>query len=383
MQRRLFPALLVLLLLGSSHFSAPESSTPGITDEEFQLLSLRLSERPGYFGTDNLVSNEASFLHVKGHVAEFATPGQAYIGVGPDQNFTYIAQSRPSLAFILDIRRENLLHHLYYKAIFLESRDRYDFLALLFGRPAPAERDPRADAVRLVHQFEKVAADREYFVDNFSRLWKLLRTRFPHLVNEADRDKVYRIAAAFYGGGLDIRYEIPGRPMLNFFPSFGYLMTETDLEGKLGHYLNSVDDFLFLKQLQESNRIVPVVGNFAGHWALKAIGEEIRDRGLVISTFYLSNVEFYLFRSRIYNRFVENVRGLPIDERSLFVRSYFNNWFGTWRTHPHAVLNYFSTSLAQHIRRFLELHETTPYQEYFDMVTRDYLGAPARPASVL
>ncbi len=383
MRNRLVPGLLILLLLGSSHFSSSVSSAQALSDEEFQLLSMRLSERPGHFGTDNLVSNEASFLHVKPHVLEFAAPGQAYVGVGPDQNFTYIAQSRPAIAFILDIRRDNLLHHLLYKAIMLESPDRYGFLALLLGRPFEGLRDPNADAGELVRAFEDIAPDREFFVANFGRLWKLLRERYPHLVHESDRDKLYSIAAAFYGGGLEIRYEIPGRPMLNFFPSFGYLMTETDLEGQRGHYLNSAEDYAFLRQLQERNRIVPVVGNFAGHWALKAIGEEIRKRQLRVSIFYLSNVEFYLFRGRVYDRFIDNVRALPVDGKSLFVRSYFNNWFGTWRTHPHAVVNYFSTSLAQHIERFLSLHEASPYRDYWEMVTRDYIGAPARPASVL
>lgn len=384
MRNRVIPGLLILLLFGSSHFTSSPLESAALGDEEFQLLSLRLSERPGYFGTDNLVSNESSFLHVKPYLREFAAPGQAYVGVGPDQNFTYIALSRPSIAFIVDIRRDNLLQHMYYKAIFLESEDRYDFLTRLFGRRIPqAQRLAGVDAGQLAARFSTLPPEEEFFNASFDKLWKLLRSRFPHLVNETDREKVFKIATAFYRDGLDIRYEIPGRPMLNFFPSFGYLMAETDLEGRHGHYLNSEEDFQFLKQLQEENRIVPVVGNFSGHWALKAVAKEIRRRQLKVSVFYLSNVEFYLFRNRIYDRFVENVRALPIDSNSLMIRSYFNNWFGTWRTHPHAVLNYFSTSLAQQIERFLQLHEESPYTGYWDMVTRDYLGAPARPASVL
>jgi hypothetical protein len=71
-----------------------------------------LSEPGGYFDTDNLVSNEASYVRVVPELVQRKVRGGAYIGVGPDQNFTYIAATRPSIAFILDIRRDNMLLHL-------------------------------------------------------------------------------------------------------------------------------------------------------------------------------------------------------------------------------------------------------------------------------
>ena len=43
--------------------------------------------------------------------------GGVYVGVGPNQNFTYIAAIRPELAFIVDIRRQNLLEHLLFKVL--------------------------------------------------------------------------------------------------------------------------------------------------------------------------------------------------------------------------------------------------------------------------
>ncbi len=386
MRKYVFPALvpLVLIWLGAAQFGST-ARAPRLNPEEFQRLSLTMSESSGHFGTDNLVSNETSFLHVRKHLGEYAQPGMAYVGVGPDQNFTYIEQVRPALAYIIDIRRDNLLHHLYYKGIFLESRDRWDFLSMLFGKPLPdgLERSKEADASQLEAFFRELPADRDFFESSLVNILNRLRQDYPELVLEPDKIKILHIAATFFEDGLDVRYEIPGRPMLRFFPSFGQLMRETDLDGRQGHYLNSESGFQFLKEMQQSNRIIPVVGNFAGGKALKAIGADLKQKGLKVSVFYLSNVEFYLFRNRIYRRFVENVRHLPIDRKSLFIRSYFNNWFGTWRTHPHAVLNYFSTSLTQRIERFLELDTTDPYKNYWDLVTRDYLGAPGRPASVL
>ena len=48
----------------------------------------QLSEPGGYFDTDNLISNERSYLHVVPALRAAGLAGGAYIGVGPDQNFS-------------------------------------------------------------------------------------------------------------------------------------------------------------------------------------------------------------------------------------------------------------------------------------------------------
>ena len=57
-----------------------------------------LSEPGGYFDTDNLISNERSYLDVVPALRRLEVGGGAYVGVGPDQNFTYIAEIRPDIA---------------------------------------------------------------------------------------------------------------------------------------------------------------------------------------------------------------------------------------------------------------------------------------------
>src|SRR5690349_737909 len=95
----------------------------------FAGLVARLSEPAGYFDTDNLISNERSYLHVVPDLRALAGRKRSvYLGVGPDQNFSYIAHLRPSLAILIDIRRDNLLLHLLFKAIFAESRTRVEYL---------------------------------------------------------------------------------------------------------------------------------------------------------------------------------------------------------------------------------------------------------------
>src|SRR6187401_1759365 len=87
-----------------------------------------LSEPAGYFDTDNLISNERSYLQVVQDLHKRQVHGGAYIGVGPDQNFSYIAEIRPSIAYMVDVRRDNLLLHLLFKALFAASRTRIEYL---------------------------------------------------------------------------------------------------------------------------------------------------------------------------------------------------------------------------------------------------------------
>src|SRR5687767_5514644 len=122
--------LALLVCLGPAF--APQRGTAPRPEGSFASLVARLSERAGYFDTDNLISNERSYLHVVPDLRAIAERGRGvYLGVGPDQNFSYIAHVRPSLAILIDIRRDNLLLHLLFKALFAESPTRLAYLAML------------------------------------------------------------------------------------------------------------------------------------------------------------------------------------------------------------------------------------------------------------
>src|SRR5438128_1295919 len=112
---------------------ARRSAVPAaLSDREFWSLIEALSEPPGRFTvSDNLLSNEP---HVAENLRQLPRSGGVYIGVGPEQNFSYIERARPQLAFIVDIRRENLSLHLLYKALFDLSADRAEFVSRLFSR---------------------------------------------------------------------------------------------------------------------------------------------------------------------------------------------------------------------------------------------------------
>jgi len=106
-------------------------------------------------------------------------------------------------------------------------------------------------------------------------------------------------------------------------PSYQGMIIETDSAGTNWSYLGSEARFRTLKSMQERNLIVPLTGNFAGPRALRAVGDWVRARGAKVTTFYVSNVEQYLFQQGDEaQRFYENVATLPIDSTSTFVRSF-------------------------------------------------------------
>jgi len=367
-----FCALILSLIIGLPQPPQREAEEdPTLADREFERLSLELSEEPGYFDTDNLISNEISYLQVLPKLKEITRAGQVYLGVGPDQNFTYIVQVRPATAVIIDLRRDNLLQHLYFKQVIESSKDRWQYLSLLFGKESPPDFRPdlSADVNRLVQHFRSLSSDQDFFEQNFQKVWSSIRGRFPRLIQEEDRDTLHEIAATFFKENLQLRFRSHGRRSRSHYPTYEQLMTQTDSSGEMRNYLNSENDFQFLRKMQLENRIVPVIGDLAGLKAMRDVGEYLKKQGFVVSAFYVSNVEFYLFGDGRFPLFLENVKNLPVDENSVLIRSVFNHW----QRHSETLPGYYVTTLLQRIDGLLGLHQERPYRDYWDVVTTDYI----------
>ncbi|MCI0662222.1 MAG: hypothetical protein L0220_14225 [Acidobacteria bacterium] len=346
-----------------------------INRQQFGNLIEMFSEPNGYFDTDNLISNEASYLHVLGKIRQLRFNGGAYIGVGPDQNFSYIAQVRPKIVFIIDIRRDNLLQHLLFKSLFELSHNRLEYLCLLFGKPVPADLqvwDARS-IQEIVAYLDKTPASRELFEKTRAALLARVKS-FGVRIEPAEFETISRIHTAFYDAGLDLKFTSRNRPPRFYYPSYRDLLLEKDLTGKLGNYLANEEDFRFLKSLEETSRIIPIVGNLAGDHALKNIARYLSERGERVSAIYTSNVEYYLMRGSReddFTRFAENVKLLPRDDRSVMIRSYFN---GSWSyAHPQTVSGYHSTQLLQTIDSFVKEFSAGGYQSYSDLIGKHNL----------
>ena len=107
----------------------------------------------------------------------------------------------------------------------------------------------------------------------------------------------------------------------------------TDSSGVGRTYLASDDAFAYVKGLEARNLVVPVVGDFAGPEALRAIGDYLREHGAVVGAFYVSNVEMYLERNGTWATFCANAASLPIDAGSVFIRpGGRSSWFGSMAT---------------------------------------------------
>jgi hypothetical protein len=293
------------------------STVPSLSDEEFWRLGTDLSEPPGAFThSDNLVSNEPLFVHT---IRRLRPRGGFYIGVGPEQNFSYVARLRPELAFIIDIRRENLNLHLLYKALFEASADRAEFVSRLFSRERPAGLGPTTSVQDLFAAYAMVRPSATLYEQNLRQIRERLADahRFP--LTEDDAASIERALHAFYSDGPDIHY---GRslPPDAAGPSYRALMTATDIGGESRSYLATEEGFAFVKDLQARNAIVPVVGDFAGPRAIRRTGDYIRQRDGVVEAFYGSNVEVYLNRGKA-AAFCENLATLPYASRTAFINS--------------------------------------------------------------
>jgi hypothetical protein len=342
---------------------------PALSDSAFASLVTRISEPGGYFDSDNLISNESSYLHVLGAMRRLGVSGGGYVGVGPDQNFSYIAQVRPRIAFIIDIRRDNLLQHLWFKALFEMARNRAEYLALLTGRPVPADLASwnRRSIDEIVQYIERSAPD----PDQFETTRAIVRSKvrgYGIPVTAAELETISRIQQAFFDAGLDLRFTSLGRSPRPYYPTLRTLLLEHDLTGKQGSYLASEDAFQFVKSLEGRNLVVPVVGNLAGDHALREIGRVLAERGEKVSALYVSNVEFYLMREGTFDAFAATVRRLPYDARSVIIRSYFGGGF--YGAHPQSVPGYFSTQLLQTVASFVTESSRGGYATYFDLVNK-------------
>lgn len=293
-----------------------------ISDADFWGMVTGFSEGDGYFASDNLVSNELTFQWVIPRLQASWTPGHVYLGVGPDQNFTYLAALKPSLAFIVDIRRDNLRLQLLYKALIEMSPTRAGFLARLLSREAPAGLPVDAPVGEVFAAFARAKPTEQRFTETLVAVRERLQVQHGFVLSAADLAHVEYVLTAFYFGGPDLTYANTGRS--GRYPTYQDLMTATDEAGTARSYLASEADYAVLRDMQLRNLIVPVVGDFTGAKALQSVASYLKARNAVVGAIYTSNVEQYLFQYGTWPQYYKNVEALPVDGSSTFIRSCFN-----------------------------------------------------------
>ena len=358
-------------------YASPLALSPTPADSAFARLVQRLSEPGGYFDSDNLISNETSYLHVLDGMRRLKVQGGAYIGVGPDQNFSYIAMIRPDIAFMIDIRRDNLLEHLLFKSVFAMSRNRVEYLCFLFGKPVPRDVDHwgSKSIQDLVEYIDATPTDGDLADSVQSAISQRVR-RFGIPLSTLDLETIARIRDAFVRDSLDLRYSSIGRAPRPYHPTYRQLLLEKDRSGRQANFLASEEAFQYVKGLEGRDLVVPVVGNAAGEHALAAIAQLVAERGEKVSALYISNVEQYLIRDGGFPQFAENVKLLPRDRRSVMVRSFFGYGygFGTAGAHPLNVAGHYSTQILQTLDAFVATYDSGAVRSYYDLISKNYVA---------
>lgn len=319
-------AIIAWLAVIGHHAARAQTLPSRLTDSVFWRMMQTMSEPNGYFRSENLVSNEAGFEMVIPGLLRRVTAGAVYVGVGPEQNFTYIVALHPAMAFIVDIRHQNAMQHLLYKALIELSDSRADFLSRLLSRPRPPGLDAGASVDTLFAAFERAAPDSALY----RRTLDAVRNRLMHThgfaLDSSEQELVAHNFEAFFEAGPELSYNFnangSGYGGRGRMPDYADLMTQTDSQGVERSYLATEANYATLRDLELRNLIVPLTGDFAGPHALRAVGDYVRGDDGVIGEFYTSNVEQYLFRQDDdWSRFYANVATLPLDSTSTFIRS--------------------------------------------------------------
>lgn len=317
MRDRFLLLFLFPLLLATATAVRAESLPGALNDHEFWSLVTDLSESSGAF-PQQFMSNEDSFQSVIPKLKDTMRRDGVYVGVGSEQNFTYIAAVQPKIAFIVDIRRDNMIEHLMYKALFELSNDRADFLSRLFSRKRPESAGSGLSAKALFDAFQSTEPDTGLYDGNLRAVTERLVTIHKFDLNDADRSSLARIMNAIRLAGP---YSLKGFGDTTN-PTYAQLMSTTDPAGINQSYLASETNFLTVRKLELQNLVVPLVGDFAGEKAIAGVGKYLKQHDAPLDVFYVSNVERYLFdqfdRGR---RFYANVAALPLNGSSTFIRS--------------------------------------------------------------
>ncbi len=372
--------------------SRTEKHPESLSAAEFTRLINELSEEGGSFPSDNFTSNESSYLKVVAKLRQHGAAGGAYIGVGPEQNFSYIARIRPRIAFIVDIRRQAIIQHLMYKAIFQLAPTRLQFLSLLFSKPLPHESQahlyprkvptPNDPVTDFMSFFSNVPTDEKVYTDNLAAIKKMIRADMQFPLNATDETTLEYVYNSFRTNGLEIGFRLSGRRDggglvggrfsggMGPFPTFKDLLIETDSSGKRCSFLADEEDYGFVRSLHRKNLIIPVVGDFAGKKALAAVGDYLRKYNFMVTAFYTSNVEMVLFRGGIFDGFANNVKKLPVNDHSLIIRAAFSRY-----EHPARLPDYGTFTLLQQIPVFLRDFDGGVYKSYTDLINIHYISA--------
>jgi hypothetical protein len=323
-------ACITVVVFAIAELKSAETIPSQLSDDAFWKLVTNMSEPDGQFRYENFSSNEIQYQYVIPDLKSMTKPGGVYMGVGPEQNFTYIVALQPKIAFITDIRRQNMLEQMMYKAVFELSPDRAEFLSMLFSRERPEGLSEKATANQLFRAYSSFSRDDALYQKNVKAIQNLLVQKHQFGLSLTDLQNIAYVFGVFANDGPYLDYSsgglgtAPGSGM----PNYSELMIADDAHGEQRSYLASEANYRIMRDMEMKNLVVPVVGDFAGPKSIRAIGQYLKDHDATVTAFYLSNVEQYLYSDGKLLDFFENAATLPMDASSTFIRTFGPNGGG-------------------------------------------------------
>jgi hypothetical protein len=304
----------VTLALVALSSRAADTLPTELSDSTFWKMITEFSEPDGSFNMEIITSNETAYQIPIPNLKQVVPPGGVYLGVGPEQNFTYMSALRSKMGFIIDIRRDNMLELLLYKALFEISADRIDFISNLFSRKRPAGLTPASTATAIFRAFQTAPADRQFHAAVMKEIEKNLFTLHHFPLRIGDIERIRYVFDQFMAQGVT-SFSVSFRS-----PGYAYLMTTNDGRGGNWSYLATEDNFRFIQNLERKNLIVPLVGDFAGPKTIRAVGMYLKEHSAVTAAFYVSNVEYYIESAPKWPAYCRNIAALPLAATSTFIR---------------------------------------------------------------
>jgi len=314
MRAKILAVTLAAILLTTQVSRGADTLPPSLSDQEFWKLITDFSEPGSNFVFEMYMSNEETFQEIIPDLLKRVRPGGVYLGVAPEQNFTYITALHPKMAFIVDIRRENMVEMLMYKALFEMSPTRADFLSKLFSRSLRSTPPPQASVDQLFSALLPGRGNAQLLTQNLQAIKDRLVKTHGYALTSKDLQTIDYIASLFFRGGPDAH-------LTTYGTTYRELMGLTDGQGLNRNFLAAESNYQFVREMQQKNLIVPVVGDFAGPKALRAIARYVQQHGAEITAFYVSNVEEYIQSPRqMWTAYCSNIAALPINASSTFIR---------------------------------------------------------------
>ena len=186
--------------------------------------------------------------------------------------------------------------------------------------------EPAVEA--LFRAYEEAQSSSNLFNANVRLVLDHLEKTHGFQLSTEDEATVRYVYRAFFESGPDLSYTFfGGYGGFMGMPTYAQLMIENDGRSRNRSFLANENQFRTVQQMQKSNLIVPLVGDFAGPKAIRSAGQFLKKHNATVAVFYTSNVEQYLFQDdENWKRFYANVSTLPLDSNSTFIRYVLNSW---------------------------------------------------------